>query len=238
MKKMLLIVVALFLSTSLFAFDGTTNHSYNRDDYNYGREEIGFGIGYGEYTLDSGSNDQTDITGTALSINYETSYRQNSKITNFVNYNFLLTPTATGSLNGSTPESLVDFENSNNNRSNIEILAMDAQSGIHGYINIEDNLDLYLGAGLRFGIYDLNDPTDILFTSPFREGLITMGWLLDAGLQFRLAEDFSFNVGFTGGYDVWIYEYDDQGFYDSNQSTGTLYYAKILFTYNIQPLRL
>lgn len=213
MKKILMLTVLLFVSLSIFAFDGTTNYNQNKNDF-------GFGAGYGSYNLYNKNNvERKTIQGLSLVFFNEFSLKSNRDYTFFTSNNLLIPSSSTVSINGNDYQSLIDYESSKLSINDIRIFAFESEMGIHKYSSIKDALSFYYGGGLKFGLFDIGGKNK-LDDSSYSSGLFSFGALVDFGLQYQITSDVSFNISGTANCDLLIFEYEK-----NQQTTLTSNYA-------------
>lgn len=230
MRKLVMIVLTLCISVSLFAFDGTSR-------YNNKRNNIGFGVSYGRYSLLDKRNDSTkEINGTALSFLTETSLENNRDTTFFWDFSILLPSASTIGENGGEHEKLTQYNKFNSIAyTDLRIIAFDTEFGLNRYTNIKDSFEAYYGGGLRFSLYDVKG-TKTTSTIENNAGLYSFGALANIGLQYHISDSFAVNLGASLGYDFLIFNYIDGSSTDLSSHHGIKSFAKLIFTYRLDGL--
>jgi len=225
MKKGIVFTLILCISSTLFAAAAT-------------RSDLGFGAKYANYEYSAYYYDyEKDIYGTMLSMSYENSFENNGSITNFINADLLLTDTAKAKHSYiSSYYDLTDVEENFFGLSNLNITAFGISIGVRKYITLFPLLDIFLGAGFRGGIYDMNDSHYIYtFTSSINDylGRLSFGYIFDGGLQIHLTDQLSFNLAGTYGFDFVVFRYDDEFSFDEHLSRGELTTVNAYITYRL-----
>lgn len=223
MKKLLLLLMSVCISVSLFAFDGTPSSQKTK------RNEYGMGLGYVIYTLTDKDSDETkEIKGMTISIAGENSIASNTEITSFWNLNLLL-PTLSYISENDEPSVLLSEYNKcgNNIYDNVDIYAVDAEYGVHLYTYITPSVDLFYGAGLKLGFYSASLPDDKV------AGYISMGAIGDLGLKYHLDDQLTVNASATFGYDFFIFSSMVNDFTGLSSNNGMSVLAKVFVSYNI-----
>jgi hypothetical protein len=228
MKKLLLLLMSVCVSASLFAFDGTPESQKTM------RNNFGIGLGYGGYTLTNKDDFNTkDIYGMTLSFTSETSIAKNSDLTSFCNLNLLLPTVSRISENGEASVLLSEYNKiGNTSYTNVDIYAADAEYGVHAYSYIEPSVDLFYGVGLRFGVFSGALPNNML------AGYVSMGAMGDLGLQYHLDDKLKVNTSVSLGYDFFIYSSMVDDFTGLSRNDGMSLLAKVFVSYDIGQLGL
>jgi hypothetical protein len=225
MKKGIMFVLIICISSTLFAANAT-------------RSDLGFGAKYSNYDYLAGDFDyQKEIYGTMLSMSYENSFENNGSITNFINADLLLTNTAEAThsyMNGNGK--LIEVEENFFGLTDLNIIAFSIAIGVRKYITLFPLLDIFIGAGFRGGIYDMNDSQYIYpYTSLINDylGRLSVGYIFDGGFQIHITDQLSFNLAGTYGFDFFVFYYDEDVKFNNYNATGELITANAYITYRL-----
>jgi hypothetical protein len=220
MKKGIVFLLIVCVSTSIFAVT---------------RNDPGFGVKYANYKYLAGDFDYTkEINGTMLSASYENSYEDNGSITNFINADLLLTSTATAThVYMSDYGDLTEVEEDFFGVSNLNLTAFSIAIGVRKYISLLPLLDVFLGAGFRSGIYDMNDSQDVYSYTTSYLGRLSVGYIFDGGFQIHITDRLSLNIAGTYGFDFFVFQYDDEMNFNNCHCTGEITSANAYITYRV-----
>lgn len=240
MKKVLLLGLVLFISTTIFARDMQYYYQFEN------RSALSIGTGYDLYNMrekDSAGEyqDLFKLYGMTLNFKAEMPLRSLAGISLFLDTNLMLPSTST--LNTQSDVALEDSTHlqtlASNNTGSSNYILIDNNIGLNMLGTITPSMFVYIGTGLDVLIghssYKYNDGSS---DQTLLYGYLGLGIFQTVGLYFEVTDNIAFNIGGNITYDFLVYNYQKDSSdsssdkFDKLDARGSNYFAKVMFMYN------